>query len=213
MKSRKQPVGVVPVVPLALVLVLPGAVAAQPTDAAVDIAVGVGLTLVSSGSCQENGFVVDDCHPAWTTWSGSLAWHLTDRTAIVGEVRGTHVSQSTTVRMDGLSLPLEWDGSTYSFSAGVRRYLRSAGRRIAPFADVLAGYGRGRLTFAALPIRLGGSANPRAFVVAPGAGVDIYIVPRVAVRARGRWSIAYSEGEVSRGFALGAGMVFALGNR
>ena len=50
-------------------------------------------------------------------------------------------------------------------------------------------------------------------MVAPGAGVDIYVVPRVAVRMKGRWSIAFSEVEGSRGFEVRTGMVFALGNR
>ena len=143
MKSRPQPVGLFRIVPLALLLALPGAVAAQPTDAAVDIAVGVGLTVGPSESCHENGLVVDNCDPVWKAWSGSLAWYLTDRTAVVGEVRGAYVSPGhhgkegrffDTLRMG--------DSGAYTFSAGMRRYLRSGRRRVAPFADVLAGYGR-----------------------------------------------------------------------
>ena len=142
MKSRPQPVGLFRIVPLALLLALPVAVAAQPTDAAVDIAVGVGLTVGPSESCHENGLVVDNCDPVWKAWSGSLAWYLTDRTAVVGEVRGAYVSQVTTARKDGSSIPFGWDSGAYTFSAGMRRYLRSGRRRVAPFADVLAGYGR-----------------------------------------------------------------------
>ena len=121
MKSRKQPVGVVPVVPLALVLVLPGALAAQPTDAAVHMAFGVGWVPGASESCHENEFVVENCDPTWKTWSESLAWHLTDRTAVVGEVRGAYVGLVTAASQDGLPLTVGLDGSAYTFSAGTRR--------------------------------------------------------------------------------------------
>ena len=205
---------VVRVVALALVLAFPVAVAAQPTDAVLDVAVGVGWVPPVSESCEANGYVVADCGPTVNAFSGSLAWRLTDRTAIVGEVRSAHASQVTTATKDDVALPLEWDSRAYIFSAGMRRYLRRAGSRIAPFAEVLSGYGRGRLRFTRRPSGFeGGPADRQAFVLAPAAGVDIYFVPRVAVRVKGRWGIGFSEGEVSRSFEGRTGIVFALGNR
>ena len=50
---------------------------------------------------------------------------------------------------------------------------------MAPLAEVLAGYGRGRFSITTPTIRLGRPATAQAFVVAPGADVGIYVVPRV----------------------------------
>ena len=202
------------VVALAFVMAFPATVAAQPTDAVLDIAVGVGWVPPVSNACEENGYVVADCGPTVNAWSGSLAWRLTDRTAIVGEMRGAYASQVTTATKDDGALPLEWDSRAYTLKAGIRRYLRRTGSRIAPFAEVLSGYGRGRLRFTRRPSGFDdGPADLQAFVLAPGAGIDIFFAPRVAVRVKGRWGVGFSEGEVSRSFEGRTGIVFALGNR
>ena len=132
----------------------------------------------------------------------------------MGEVRSAHASQVTTATKDDVALPLEWDSRAYTLKAGIRRYLRRAGSRFAPFAEILSGYGRGSLRFTRRPSGFdGGPADLQAFVLAPGAGIDIFFAPRVAVRVTGRWGIGVSEGEVSRSFEGRTGIVFALGNR
>lgn len=184
---------------LVIVFVGPGVVLAQELPRC---EIAAGATLVVSPADEECGF--GDCSPVAAGWVVSPAYYLTDRIAVVGQVARSY----STLELIVSDLPLDLDSSVsqYSFGGGIR-VAASRARRLKPFAQAVVSSHRINVEVSALGMRESGSAS--GVSIEPGAGVDIGIAKRIAIRLQGGYGIGFSEGESSRlGWVVGAGAVF-----
>ncbi len=132
-------------------------------------------------------------------WVASVAGHVTDHLAIVGEIGGNYKSVIT----PGGYI----DVSEHSFLGG-GRYVFGRDAQLRPFAQTLVGMSRASFSRSEVGI------SYNAFTVQPGAGIDFKVSPRVAVRLQTdfRWMTLQDIGSGWQ-YRLAAGVVFAVGGR
>lgn len=178
----------------ALTVCIPAGAAAQDS-----IAVGLGMSnVVGRGEC-----LVDHCNSLVRSVSGDAAFNITESVAaVVGigigvERIGTSVGG---IAIDGVA-------ETVTFNGGVRAYGPPGPRRV--FAEVLVGGSTGTAQATAFVYRVSGSGF--ALSISPGAGVDIALGERVAVRLSGGVSLGVSEGAAWGSFGGGVGLVLGVG--
>ncbi len=181
-----------------LVLTAPPALAQEPAGS---IAFGFGLSNTPLGfECP-----FDDCGSLRKSLSGEGAFNITENVAAVVGLGYGVASLSTSYS----GLAIDASSNVATVGGGVRAFGPPGQARA--FAEVLAGYlkGTGEAT-------IGGfreSASVSGLSVSPGAGVDIAVGERVAVRLSGGVSFSFVEGETTNAFGVGIGLVFGLGNR
>lgn len=88
------------------------------------------------------------------------------------------------------------------FMGGVRYTI--PGEKIVPFVQVLAG---GVMAYESSD---SGGASATGLGIQPGAGVDIRVTPRIAVRAQADYQFSRVEGYSNNHLRLGAGVVFGF---
>lgn len=152
----------------------------------------------------------DACTPLAREFGGEVALFRTDSLAMFVGVRarflGIDVSSDDT--------RLELDTDERHVSSGLRYYGRPGRARF--FGEVGAGISQvsSRFTSASGHRRRIVAAGGFGLNVAPGAGVDIAVNDRTAVRLSGRWHIVKFAGEaVQQNIGGGAGLVFNLWRR
>lgn len=125
-------------------------------------------------------------------WVVSVAQRVTaDRLAIAGEAGGQY---RTTSAIETHSL--------YGFLGGLRFGL-TRGSRLSTFAQVLAGVER----FSSPGFSEAG------FAFQPGAGLDVALHKRVAVRVQGDFRMAHEEGVTFHEVRVAVGIVVGVGHR
>ena len=212
-----------PLIAAAALLWAAPAALAQTERPAWEIAAGGTLGFPSvpeiGPDCDLDGAMLTNCSLRSREWWISPAWHVTDRVALVGEVSGRFVDLETAVTIPDLSpgffpdlppIAADISTSTYAFSGGVR-VSGPRGRRVTPFVQALAGFGRRTGTFEVLFVR--DSVTSSGFLIEPSAGVDIHVARRIAVRVLAGYGAAFAEGTTEHAVRVGAGVVFGLGSR
>ena len=178
----------------ALMILMPAQAVAQDS-----IAVGFGVSnSVGVGECP-----LDDCGSIARSVSGEGTFNITESLAAVVGIGVGFESLSTSVR----GIAVDARGNSVTFGGGVRAY-RSPGPTRA-FAELLVGYGVGTVKVTVRGFRE--TVSYKGLAISPGAGVDIAMGERVAVRLSGGVSLSVSEGEASGSVHAGVGLVFGVG--
>lgn len=208
-----------PLIAAAALLWAAPAALAQTERPAWEIAAGGTLGFLSvpeiGPDCDLDGAMLTNCSLRSREWWISPAWHVTDRVALVAEVSGRFMDLETGVTIPELPpdfppIAADISTNTYAFSGGVRM-TGPRGRRMTPFVQALAGFGRRTGTFEALFVR--DSLTDSGFLIEPSAGVDIHVARRIAVRILAGYGAAFAEGTTEHAVRVGAGVVFGLGSR
>lgn len=139
-------------------------------------------------------------------WIGSAAYAASDRVGVVGELAGHYASAGGV------------DFSSLSFLAGPRFTLFD-GDRLAPFVHVLAGGARSNASTEVLGVKISDPAMRLAAVT--GAGLDLRIGGRLAIRIQGDYRFVRVRTPAARGAAAStelesdprasAGLVYRFG--
>jgi len=180
------------------VLTAPPALAQEPAGS---IAFGFGLANTPIG--YECPF--DDCGNLRKSLSGEGAFNITENVAAVVGLGYGFASLSTSYS----GIAIDYSSNVVTVGGGVRALGRPGQARA--FAEVLAGYSRVRGEATVGGLRE--SASGSGLSISPGAGVDIAVAERVALRLSGGVSFSFIEGETTNAFGAGVGLVFGLGNR
>ncbi len=138
-------------------------------------------------------------------WFVSGAGNLSDNFAIVGEVSGSHNSESNEF------LSASADLNIYTYLAGVRFGGRSGA--VTSFGQFLVGAARASASTSGLGFEESGSHTE--FAIQPGAGVDIHLTEAVAARVifdYRRISFEF-EGGARNEIRVAAGIVVGFGSR
>lgn len=197
---------VITAVRLALLLLVGSFVLTAPTaraqEPAGSIAFGFGLSNTPLGfECP-----FDDCGSLRKSLSGEGAFNVTENVAAVVGLGYGFASLSTSYS----GIAIDASSNNVSVGGGVRAF-RPPGQAARAFAEVLAAYlkGTGEATIGGLRE----SASVSGLSIAPGAGVDIAVGERVALRLSGGVSFSFIEGETTNAFDVRVGLVFGVGNR
>lgn len=129
-------------------------------------------------------------------WSAAVSQHLNSLFSVVGEVGGNYKS----IDVFGEDLNM----SVHSFMGGLRA--RTESGSMVPFAQVLAGVARAKVSF------LGESEDGSDFAIQPGGGVDFRVTERFGVRVQGDYRIITGEESVNE-FRFAVGGVLGFGSR
>lgn len=180
------------------VLTATPALAQEPAGS---IAFGFGLSnSVSGGECP-----FDDCGGLGKSLAGEGAFNITENVAAVVGLGYGFASLSTSYS----GIAIDASANSVSVGGGVRAFGPPGQARA--FAEVLAGYLRGTAQATVLGLRE--SVSVSGLSISPGAGVDIAVGERVAVRLSGGVAFGFIEGETTNAFGVGVGLVFGVGNR
>ena len=186
---------------LLVVALLSAAVPAIAQKPAGSVAFGFGLSnSVGNGECP-----FDDCGELGKSLSGEGAFNITENVAAVVGLGFGFANLSTSVS----GIAIDASANSITFGGGVRGYGPPGQARA--FGEVLAGYVHGTAKATAGGFRETASAS--GLSISPGAGVDIAVAERVAVRISGGVAIGIIEGETATSFGVGVGLVFGVGSR
>ena len=130
-------------------------------------------------------------------WVGAATVHATDWLAIVGEVGGNYRTFE--------AFDVELDLSVHSFMGGAR--FGAPLGSVTPFGQILFGQARASASI------LGESESESAFAFQPGAGLDIALGRRAALRVQGDYRSISSDGETSGQIRFAVGVAFGFGSR
>ena len=130
-------------------------------------------------------------------WVGAATVHATDWLAIVGEVGGNYRTFD--------AFGEELDLSVHSFLGGARFGSPLGG--VTPFGQILFGSARASASV------LGESASESGFAFQPGAGLDIALGRRAALRVQGDYRSISSDGETTGQIRFAVGVAFGFGSR
>ena len=148
----------------------------------------------------------DECPALTREFGGEVAFLATDSLAVLGGVGLTFYDiDFLSDYITGLEVGLK----ELTVSTGLRYYGPPGRARF--FAEVEVGVNRVTGAFELLELRE--SASVTGFNIAPGAGVDIAVNDRAAVRISGSWGIGRLDGETVRRVGVGAGLAFNVGRR
>lgn len=151
-------------------------------------------------------------------WSGAFAIYATDRVSLAGAFSGLHQSLDANVGIRGSSFPLSATADTLTLAGGVRVHTdRVARMRL--FGHVLLGYSRTNaavVEFGGIDLTAFGDEDldfsTSGLTVIPGAGLDITVADRVAVRLEADLQSVLTRGSSIAFVNVAAGLVFAVGN-
>ena len=148
-------------------------------------------------------------------WSVSGGAYVTDSLAIVGMVTGGYrsdtLTSSYTERGNFGTTVYRYEtfdvaSSVYQFMGGVHEaYLRD--NTVSPFVRALIGMERSAVGVSGVAV------SESAFVMSPGAGVDIRVTPQTAVRVAGDYRYGFYEGGGTNDIVLTVGLVVGVGSR
>ncbi len=148
----------------------------------------------------------DECTPLAREFGGEVAFFRTDSLALLVGVGVRFLS----IDVSADDFRLELDTREQAGSIGLRYYGPPGRARF--FGEVEVGFSQVSSTFA--------SEHRRRLLaalglnIAPGAGVDIAVNDRAAVRLSGSWDLGKFYGEaVQQNVGVGAGLVFNVGRR
>lgn len=175
----------------AVVLLMAAPAAAQP---GLKGDVAVSYTALYDKELPNNVFGIN----GWLSkgWLVSGSWHLIDSVSVVGEVGGSYKP----VSVMGTDVTLH----VYNYMGGLR--LSGPGvPLVSPFAQVLVGAARASASAA------GESAATNGFAAQVGAGADMTVFPKVAVRVQGDYRLIRANGDYGNEFRLAVGVVYRFG--
>ncbi len=135
-------------------------------------------------------------------WVVAGAVHLTSVVSVVGEVGGNY----KTITIEGIDVST----NVYSFMGGVRFGSR-ANPKMVPFGQVLIGGARAGGSTEAFGTNVGASTT--GFAIQPGAGVDVFVAPNIAVRIQGDYRLVRSGGANSSEFRIAGGVAYYIGGK
>ena len=180
------------------VLTAPAALAQEPAGS---IAFGFGLSNTPIGfECP-----FDDCGSLRKSLSGEGAFNITENVAAVVGLGYGLASLSTSYS----GIAIDASSNLVNVGGGVRAFGPPGQARA--FAEVLAGYLKHTAEFTVGGFRE--SASGSGLSISPGAGVDVAVGERVALRLSGGVSFSVIEGETTNAFDVRVGLVFGVGNR
>ncbi len=190
---------------LVAIVAVVGPASAQPVDT---IAVEGGVSH-QIGTRLEG---CEECTPLARHFGGEVAFFWTDSLAVLA---GLGVRFLGVDRSAG-DFRLELDtrevygtiGLRYYGPPGRARFFGEAAVGYSGFGEDLVTEGSSRFVYRARHVAALG------LIIAPGAGVDIALNDRTAVRLSGRWDIGkFLGGAVHQNVGIGAGLVFNVGRR
>ena len=190
---------------LVAIVAVVGPASAQPVDT---IAVEGGVSHQIGRRLEGCG----ECTPLARHFGGEVAFFWTDSLAVLA---GLGVRFLGVDRSAG-DYRLELDtrevygtiGLRYYGPPGRARFFGEAAVGYSGFGEDLVTEGSSQFVYRARHVAALG------LIVAPGAGVDIALNDRTAVRLSGRWDIGKFAGEaVHQNVGVGAGLVFNVGRR
>jgi len=132
-------------------------------------------------------------------WVGAATVHATDWLALVGEVGGNYRTLE--------AFDIEIDLSVHSFLGGAR--FGAPLGKVTPFGQILLGQARASVSAGALDE----SESVSGFAFQPGAGVDIALGRRTALRVQGDYRAISDDGDTSSEFRFAVGVAFGFGSR
>ena len=185
---------------LVVVALLAAAGTAVAQEPAGSIAVGFDLAKPFGGSeCP-----VADCGHLVKGLSGEGAFNITENIAIVARIGYSFATLNTSYS----GVAIDASGNSLTVGGGVRVF--GLPGQVRPFVDATAAYFRSTAKATALGLRE--SASGSRWSAGSGAGIDIALSDRVAIRLSGGFSLYFSEGRGTDGsFGGGAGLVFGIG--
>jgi opacity protein-like surface antigen len=140
-------------------------------------------------------------------WTAGMNYNLTPGLGIVGEIGGSHKSESFSEAGVGASADLD----VFTFMAGPK-FTGRGNRRISPYFQALAGLAR--LSYGVSVDLFGfsesASDSVTEFAVQPGGGVDILLSDSIALRVGGDYRRIFAE-EGANEFRLVTGVTFSFG--
>jgi hypothetical protein len=169
------------------ILILAGSTYAQETPQAEVSASYSYLRIGGSGGTNQNG------------GSFSFAYNLDSWIGLVGDV-GIYHSTVSVGGVSGIGI------NTTTFVFGPRLSARTDSK-FTPFAQILLGGAHLSAGFN------GGTASTNGFAVAGGAGLDVKVAPRVALRPQLEYVGLRNNGGQSNAIRISFGVVFQLGSR
>ena len=185
---------------LVVVALLAAAGTAVAQEPAGSIAIGFGLAKpFGGGECP-----VDDCGYLVKSLSGEGAFNITEHFAIVAGIGYGFATLNTSYS----GVAIDASGNSFAVGGGVRVF--GPPSQVRAFVDAMAAYGRSTTKATALGLRE--SVSVSGWSAGSGAGIDIALSDRVAIRLSGGFSLYFSDGRDTDGsFGGGAGLVFGIG--
>ena len=142
--------------------------------------------------------------------SGSFAGYVTEHLAVVAAGGYGWGGLRTTEIVAGLGLGIDASFHAVEFGGGLR-VAGGPGRRTRPFVQALFGHSTGTVKVSA--VGLNESTSVSGWSITPSGGVDTYVAPRVAIRVSASVALGLGEWSGENSFGVGAGLVFAFGDR
>jgi opacity protein-like surface antigen len=175
----------------AVVLLMAAPAAAQP---GLKGDVALSYAALYDKELPNNVFGINGFMPAGWLVSGS--WHLIDSVSVVGEVGGSYKP----ISFMGTDVTL----NVYNYMGGLR--LSGPGvPLVSPFAQVLVGTARVSASAS------GTTAATNGFAAQVGAGADVTVFPKIAVRVQGDYRYIRADGGNGNEFRLAVGVVYRFG--
>jgi opacity protein-like surface antigen len=156
-------------------------------------------------------------HLSLSGWNASLQENKTSWLGGVVDFSGSYVTKSLLVlQVPGTTDTLRNRIRFYTFMAGPQVTMRRSGR-LQPFARALVGGARLKVEdigltngVPATTTLAGGETN---FAVGGGGGVDLHVVPHVALRAVGDYIRPYLGGMSEGHFRVSGGLTYRIGTK
>jgi opacity protein-like surface antigen len=140
-------------------------------------------------------------------WTTGLTYNLSPTWGIVGEIGGSHKSESFLEGGVGATADLD----VYTFMAGPK-FTGRGHRRVSPYFQALAGLARASLGVNVDLFGFSDSVSESAteFAIQPGGGVDILLNDWIALRVGGDYRRIFGD-EGTNEFRLVTGFTFSFG--